>query len=234
MTFNPAAALTIIAISDRVEAPKRAVEFGNQRYTAQRVKEASSTKDFYNQLGFEYNAIDVNTERDSIVMDLNYNLFGKYGYNETFDLVTNIGTSEHIFNQDAVFQNAHNLCKVGGLMYHQLPFTPWINHGLFNYNPIFFSALSYANGYETEMFILCDREGSVIPEMKDEDLFREKRPEVLEKALKDFGKNTFINVVYRKVTDAAFQMPFQGKYLKDIETDDLKGAYVRSEQSPFK
>jgi hypothetical protein len=234
MTFNPSAALTIGTIQEFIPEPKKVVEFGNQRYTASRVKEASSTKDFYNKLGIEYNAIDVNTERDSIIMDLNYDLREKYGYNEKFSLVTNIGTSEHIFNQYTCFLNAHNLCEVGGLMYHQLPFIPWVNHGFFNYNPIFFNALAYANGYEVVMFVVCDREGVTIDEISDDEMFKEKHPHALENALKKIGRNVFCNVVLKKVNDEEFKMPFQGKYLKDIEAADLKEEYVRTEECPFK
>jgi hypothetical protein len=231
MTFNPAAAITIDSISKHMGNPLAnnfsVIELGNQRFTAQRLFNADSTKAFYENRGFKYHAIDVNTERDSIIMDLNYDIEEKYGYKEQFDLVTNIGTTEHIFNQFTCFKNVHNLCKVGGVMYHQLPFTPWINHGFFNYNPIFFNALAYANGYEIELFILCDREGMRIADIAEEELFKEKNPVVLENYLKQFGRNTFINVILKKTSDKEFQMPFQGKYLKDIEAQELKNEYIK-------
>ena len=110
---------------------------------------AASTGDFYRALGFSaYQAIDVNAKFGSLVMDLNRDLAEQYGYRDTFDLVTNNGTGEHIFNQAAVFANAHALCKVDGLMLHVLPFVNFLNHGFYSFNPILFHDLAAANGYE--------------------------------------------------------------------------------------
>src|SRR3546814_7323570 len=92
------------------------------------------------------------------VVDLNkpikghhYDLLGK------FDLVTNNGTGEHIFNQDAVFENVHDLAKVGGAMLHILPMSPWVNHGFYNYNPILFRDIAAANRYEWLFMWVSDR-----------------------------------------------------------------------------
>lgn len=110
---------------------------------------AGSTADFYRALGFSsYTAIDVNAKFGSLVMDLNRDLAAHYGFRDTFDLVTNNGTGEHVFNQAAVFANAHALCKPDGLMLHVLPFVNFLNHGFFSYNPILFHDLAAANEYE--------------------------------------------------------------------------------------
>ncbi len=68
------------------------------------------TADYYRALGFaSYDAIDVNSRYGSLVMDLNVDLRERCGFERTFDLVTNNGTGEHIFNQYAVFKNMHQL-----------------------------------------------------------------------------------------------------------------------------
>jgi hypothetical protein len=109
----------------------------------------ASTADYYRALGFEtYRTIDVNARYDSLVMDLNRDIAAHYGFTETFDLVTNNGTGEHVFNQAAVFGNAHVLCRVGGVMLHVLPFVNYLNHGFFSFNPILFHDLAAANEYE--------------------------------------------------------------------------------------
>ena len=70
-------------------------------------KELISTKDWYLSIGFEkYLAIDVNTERDAIAMDLNTDISKQYNFHEQFDLVTDNGTGEHVFNQYTLFKNA--------------------------------------------------------------------------------------------------------------------------------
>ncbi len=109
----------------------------------------ASTADFYRAIGFTaYRTIDVNSRYGSLVMDLNRDIASHYGFRETFDLVTNNGTGEHVFNQAAVFSNAHALCKVGGVMLHVLPFVNYLNHGFFSFNPILFHDIAAANGYE--------------------------------------------------------------------------------------
>ena len=62
-------------------------------------------------------------------------------------LFTNNGTGEHIFNQLSVFQNMHNLCKVGGFMLHVLPFQKHCDHGFYNFQPNLFAALAEQNDY---------------------------------------------------------------------------------------
>jgi hypothetical protein len=106
------------------------------------------TATFFKALGFtSYDAIDVNSVYGSLVMDLNSDIKERYGFDRTFDLVTNNGTGEHIFNQYTVFRNMHQLTKVGGVLLFVLPFHNWLNHGFFNFNPILFGDLAAANGY---------------------------------------------------------------------------------------
>lgn len=121
---------------------------------------SASTADYYRALGFaSYQAIDVNARYNSLLMDLNQNLAEHYGFHETFDLITNNGTGEHIFNQSSVFANAHALCKVGGVMLHVLPFFNYLNHGFFNFNPILFHDLAAANHYEVCRLSIANNRG---------------------------------------------------------------------------
>ena len=107
------------------------------------------TASYFKALGFSsYTAIDVNSVYGSLIMDLNVDLKDTYGFSDTFDLVTNNGTGEHIFNQYSVFKNMHQLTKVGGVQLIVLPFYNWMNHGFFNFNPLLFADMATANGYE--------------------------------------------------------------------------------------
>jgi hypothetical protein len=119
MTFTPLMAQAIHEIRSALPNHPSVLEIGNQRYTADH--QFTSTKEFYLATGFSrYLALDVNTQRDSIVADLNEPV----NLGEQFDLVTNNGTSEHIFNQYSVFRNVHELCAINGIMLHSLPLTP--------------------------------------------------------------------------------------------------------------
>jgi SAM-dependent methyltransferase len=107
------------------------------------------THTYYRALGFsDYQAIDVNSRYESLIMDLNVNLQENYGFTNVFDLVTNNGTGEHVFNQLTVFENMHNLTKENGVMLIVLPFHNWMNHGFYNFNPILFTDMAAVNGYE--------------------------------------------------------------------------------------
>jgi hypothetical protein len=112
-------------------------------------KQKPHTATFFRALGFaQYTAIDVNSKYGSLVMDLNVDLHDHYGFNRKFELVTNNGTGEHIFNQWMVFKNMHQLALEGGVLLFVLPFYNWLNHGFFNFNPILFTDLAAANDYE--------------------------------------------------------------------------------------
>jgi len=108
-----------------------------------------ATVDYFKSVGFkEYISIDINGAYNSLQFDLNKNISETYSYNEKYDLVINNGTGEHVFNQYALFLNFHNLTKLNGIMLNILPFIDWINHGFYNFNPIFFADLAASNNYE--------------------------------------------------------------------------------------
>lgn len=103
---------------------------------------------FYQGMGFKhYQCIDLDGRHNALKFDLNKDISIEYDFRETFNLVTNHGTSEHCFDQAKVFQNVHNLCAPGGIMIHILPFQGYVNHGFFNYQPCFFRYLAEANNY---------------------------------------------------------------------------------------
>jgi hypothetical protein len=98
----------------------------------------------YSQWGIKnYTSFDLFDPRAENV-DLNIDL----GRTDSWDIVTNFGTSEHLFNQFAFMKNCHDLTKPGGLSLHVVPISSGMDHGLFNYHPTFFRSLAIANNYE--------------------------------------------------------------------------------------
>ena len=96
--------------------------------------------------GFSYCALDIFEAENTIVFDLNVqapgdDLAGK------FDVVTNLGTTEHLINQHQAFKTMHELAKTGGIIYHDLPLSGYHEHGYFSYNPLLFRELADANHY---------------------------------------------------------------------------------------
>ncbi len=109
------------------------------------------SRSFYEALGYEYAAVDIDGSPNSIPLDLNYDPVPA-NYVGRFDLVTNFGTTEHVINQLNAFKVIHDLAAPGAVMLHEVPAQGLINHGLFNYNPKFFQKLAQNNAYETLFF----------------------------------------------------------------------------------
>jgi hypothetical protein len=108
---------------------------------------APAARLFWEWLGFDYAAIDIDGSPGSIPLDLNFDSVpaeaaGKY------PIVTNFGTTEHVANQLNAFKIIHDLTTPGGLMIHELPSQGSFNHGLINYNYKFFWMLARSNNYQ--------------------------------------------------------------------------------------
>ncbi|WP_445246635.1 hypothetical protein [Microcoleus sp. OTE_8_concoct_300] len=163
---------------------------------------------FYRCLGFQtYKCIDADGRYGALVFDLNKNISDIYGYREQFDLVTNHGTTEHCFNQVNVFQNIHNLCGLGGLMIHGIPFYGYLNHGFYNYNPLFFETLAVANNYKMiGMYLNVNKKkGDLVPYSYD-------LMEVLQNTSSLSSMAILLFVVMRKQIEKEFKVPFDRHY----------------------
>jgi hypothetical protein len=107
---------------------------------------APPSRPFWTSLGFDYAAIDLDDQPDCIRLDLNTDQVPE-ALRQQFDLVVNAGTTEHVANQAQAFRIIHDLTKIGGVMFHEVPAGSW-NHGLVNYTPKFFLLLHKQNDYE--------------------------------------------------------------------------------------
>jgi SAM-dependent methyltransferase len=116
---------------------------GAQNFT----ENAPPAEPFWSSLGFEYFAIDYGGHRNSVALDLNRDGVPAKLKN-SFDLVVNAGTTEHVANQENAFKVIHDLTRRGGVMLHEVPSGGMINHGFFNYHPRFFQNLAAFNLYE--------------------------------------------------------------------------------------
>lgn len=68
-------------------------------------------KSFFEKMGIKHTSIDWNGEDGALNRDLRTPLWNEFGQ---FDVVTNIGTSEHVDDQLMVWANIVKMCKVGG------------------------------------------------------------------------------------------------------------------------
>jgi len=100
---------------------------------------------------FRYRCLDLMPRPATIVADLNEFRVPPQDC-LSFDLITNVGTSEHVADQINAFRVMHDYARVGALIVHQVPFAGYFNHGLINYHPAFFVFLAAANDYVIEYF----------------------------------------------------------------------------------
>ena len=107
-----------------------------------------AARDLYEHLGMTYACIDVDARFGSLTLDMNFDEVPQPHRNR-YDLTTNHGTSEHILNQYNVFKMMHDLTSPGGLILHAVPFTVHLEHGFFNYDVDFYTAIASANAYQT-------------------------------------------------------------------------------------
>ena len=253
MTFNPVAAVNVIECKNIISTnDPKAVDLGSQtssindifvknlldnNKTIHRIQKKNldnlsrfksfTTEDYFKSVGFkEYKSIDINGAYNSLQFDLNKNISETYSYNEKYDLVINNGTGEHVFNQYALFLNFHNLTKLNGIMLNILPFIDWINHGFYNFNPIFFADLAASNNYEIIKISLANRDGAEL-KLNNENLsilFEQIKPnrndskfkKMIDIAKTKLGRNILLVVITRKLSDNEFKIPLQGKYLNDV------------------
>lgn len=123
----------------------------------------------------------------------------------TYDLVLNFGTTEHVINQLNAFKAIHDAVRVGGVVMHQLPSVGYIDHGYFNYNPLFLNDLVEANRYEiVDRFYNPSGSGAFRSDGVDvrssENMVEKNSATALETV-----QNFNINYVLRKTVDAPFR-----------------------------
>jgi len=140
-----------------------------------------SARGLYEYLGMTpYVCIDLNGEHGALQLDLNS---AKWTGESQFDVVTNHGTTEHVFNQANCFTFMHDVVKLGGLMITVCPSQGYSRHGMYCYGELLFQELASANHYKT------------IRLYEEDDRF-----------------GTLIVAVQQKIVDAAFVVPMQTAY----------------------
>ncbi|MFV1983005.1 MAG: hypothetical protein ACC657_05630 [Thiohalomonadales bacterium] len=117
----------------------RMLELGNKKNSK------GVYKDYFNSIGIEHISIDWNGEDGALNLDLR-----KPIKLDPFTHVTNIGTTEHVTNQKAVWENIHNLTDIDGVISSLTPLPgDWWWHGTWYPTEEFFYQFQQ-NGYKIE------------------------------------------------------------------------------------
>ena len=143
-------------------------------------------KAWFESLGFRHISVDWDGKYGAINRDLRKPLWPEFGQ---FDMVCNIGCSEHISEQRPVWENVHNLTKVGGVYVGQCPYydgKSWWWHGDWYPTEAFYESFAELNGWKIERM--------------DTDL-----PEP--------NKNLYVRM--RKIKELPFRMPVDGLIIRN-------------------
>ncbi len=111
-------------------------------------------KDYFESIGFKHTSVDLNGEDGALKLDLRDDL----GLG-TFDMVTNIGTSEHVTRQCPVWGNMLNAMHVGSVLVSITPAPDhWKGHGLWYPRDVFYEQLAAENDLKIERLYFNQRE----------------------------------------------------------------------------
>lgn len=158
-------------------------------------------------------AIDFNGTPAALKLDLNEPI----ELEQQYDVTINNGTAEHIFNVGQFFKTMHASTKPGGLMFHDAPFTGWIDHGFYTLQPTLFLDVAAGNGYELLGMFYFDWHAKVLEKVPGRDaitaLIQKHKAE----------KSTNLIAVLRKgATETPFVSPFQGYYAGTLTAEQKK------------
>lgn len=162
---------------------------------------------FFKAQGAEFTVTDVKKWRgNELMLDLNYPI--PKSLHDKYDIVLDLGTSEHVFNIGTVMNNYKNLVPKGGHIVHFNP--AWMpNHGFFNFSPTFFYDWYMANGCSILHQTLWLIEGAVGEPEKCVSIPKTERFELM-------AKNASLLTLVKKVetTNPEPIWPMQTKYAK--------------------
>ena len=196
-----------------ISAHKNSLETVQKKLGMSDVKPPTTAIELYRQFGLiDFCCVDAggSLAENKVIADLNRPLQAQWKGFRTFDVVTNLGTSEHCFDQVSVFRNIHDMCAEGGLMIHQLCTQGLVNHGYYNYHPRFVYEMAQANGYEiVKIWFTVDFMSQLIEYNLDDFYLHDDR-------------DLMIYTVLRKRYDRPFRLPFDSIFDEENQLEDYK------------
>ena len=193
------------------------------RQTLKRDPNSFKITDHYyrNVLGCsDYESIDPGVADSDYKFDLNYSLPEILSY----DVVTDSGTGEHIFNQAQLFRTMHDLTKKGGIMTHVLPWTGWYNHGFYNFQPTLVYDLAAANDYTVLDVVLGGVGIPIVFDMLEPTRWRQLIAAMMASGGGPFVfdemevalHHSMVGFAFMKDSSRQFKIPNQGAYAGDV------------------
>jgi hypothetical protein len=130
----------------------------------------------------------------------------------------NNGTAEHIFNVGQFFKTMHECTRPSGLMLHDGPFTGWVNHGFYTFQPTLYLDLAAANDYEMMAMFVMDWDAHRVEPIPD----RNAIIALIKKSNEAYRSAGLVVALRKPASDRPFVMPFQGYYAGTLPPDERK------------
>ncbi len=186
-----------------------------------------TARDVFAAAGFEYICCDVDQRPGTVYIDFNDLAFDRALYNK-FDLVMNAGTTEHLSNPVAAFFLMHQLCRRGGLLFNEVPFSGWTNHGLNNLTAKFWHSLRWMNSYRVLSATI-----KYIPEAHPDDgNFGGEHLAFIQDLDEAAKVSSSIEIIFQKTLDRGFIPPYDAVCPTDDDGTAVE-ALVRGSLRPF-
>ena len=167
----------------------------------------------------DYKCIDMDGENNAIVHDLNKPFGDKSKFNK-FDIVTDFGSCEHVFNVGECYKTMHNLTKPNG--YIIIAQATLKGNGYFKFDQSFFEGIAAANNYNVIYNSYLITTGSKTKSGSWNQFHIPRNEELLKvmdySKLSQSEKGSYINIycVIQKTNEDEFKTPYQGNITKNI------------------
>ena len=181
-------------------------------------------KYFYESLGIkEYQSMDINGDYGAIVHDLNKPFEDRSKFNK-FDIVTDYGSCEHVFDIAECYRTMHNLTKPGGyIIIYQAVLK---GNGYFKFDDSFFEGIAAANNYNIIFNSYIIRTVNETKSGSGQEFHIPRNRELFNvldfSTLEDLG----IYGVLQKTKEDKFKIPYQGKLMREVY--NISGGFNRA------
>jgi len=176
-------------------------------------KPRPSSKYLYNSFGLNnYECLDINGEHGAIKFDLNHPFNDETKF-EKFDIVTDFGSCEHVYNIGETYKTIHKLTKTNGLII--IIQSLFQGNGYFTLEDTFLEGLAAANDYKIlhSSYVITTGEKSENGSYLQFHIPRHKKLLKVMDLTKLNGNNSEqleICMVMQKTSKKEFKIPYQG------------------------
>jgi|GEM_PF-5238447 len=160
---------------------------------------------------------------------LDFNRSVKEHFDGQYDIVLNLGTTEHVFNIARAFSDTHDLCKKNGVILYALPTKGYLNHGYYTVSPKLLFDIAKFNCYEIlgsfkQLVVSEHRQEFIESELPTEDFYYDNK--VWDE------ENIAVFVFLKKLCERPFREPYEC-ISSNFASESVIGAYMHNDADCF-